>query len=169
MTKNKNLAAVLRNCADMSTPCGNCPYKETDGICIKMLLNDAAGAIEAPNRLVDLNTERCEGLRKQLREAQEQYEKHLNELEQQLPKRGEWIIVRESRESVDIPGEIHPAAFKWFKCICSTCRNEYVFPRIPQYCPDCGSMNTAKMEEEWRCRNERCSADGDAERGLPYV
>ena len=46
MTKNKNLAAVLRNCADMSTPCGNCPYKETDGICIKMLLNDAAAAIE---------------------------------------------------------------------------------------------------------------------------
>lgn len=48
--------------------------------------NDAADAIEALNRLVDLNTERCEGLRKQLREAQEQYEKHLNELEQQLPK-----------------------------------------------------------------------------------
>ena len=52
---------------------------------------DAAAAIEALNRLVDLNTERCECLREQLRKAQEQYEKHLNELEQQLPKRGKWI------------------------------------------------------------------------------
>lgn len=45
---------------------------------------DAAAAIEALNRLVDLNTERCEGLREQLRKAQEQYEKHLNELEKEL-------------------------------------------------------------------------------------
>ena len=57
------------------------------------LYKDAADAIEALNRLVDLNTERCEGLRKQLREAQEQYEKHLNELEQQLPKRGDAVEV----------------------------------------------------------------------------
>lgn len=55
-----------------------------------------------------------------------------------LPKQGEWIV-----REVDIPGEIHPVAFR---CMCSMCRNEYVFPRIPQYCPDCGSMNTAKME-----------------------
>lgn len=53
--------------------------------------------------------------------------------------RGEWIRVQE----VDIPGEMHPVAFK---CTCSVCRNEYLFPRIPRYCPDCGSMNTAKME-----------------------
>lgn len=59
-------------------------------------------------------------------------------LQAQLPKRGEWIV-----REVDIPGEIHPVAFR---CMCSMCRNEYVFPRIPQYCPDCGSMNTAKME-----------------------
>lgn len=57
----------------------------------------------------------------------------------QLPKRGEWVRVRE----VDIPGEMHPVAYR---CMCSMCRNEYVFPRIPQYCPDCGSRNTAKME-----------------------
>lgn len=47
MTENNNLAAVLRNCADLSTPCGDCPYKETDGICIKRLLNDAAAETEA--------------------------------------------------------------------------------------------------------------------------
>lgn len=59
-------------------------------------------------------------------------------LQAQLPKRGEWIV-----REVDIPGELHPTAFR---CMCSMCRNDYVFPRIPQYCPDCGSMNTAKME-----------------------
>ena len=59
-------------------------------------------------------------------------------LQAQLPKRGKWIV-----REVDIPGEIHPVAFR---CMCSMCRNEYVFPRIPRYCPDCGSMNTAKME-----------------------
>ena len=62
----------------------------------------------------------------------------IEELQAQLPKRGEWIV-----REVDIPGEIHPVAFR---CMCSMCRNEYVFPRIPRYCPDCGSMNTAKME-----------------------
>jgi hypothetical protein len=45
---------------------------------------DAADAIEALNHLVDLNTERCEALREQLRKAHENYEKHLNELEAQL-------------------------------------------------------------------------------------
>lgn len=63
----------------------------------------------------------------------------IEELQAQLPKRGERIRVQE----VDIPGEMRPAAFK---CMCSVCRNEYLFPRIPRYCPDCGSMNTAKME-----------------------
>lgn len=62
-----------------------------------------------------------------------------NRLGVEEPKRGEWIHVQE----VDIPGEIHPVAFK---CMCSMCRNEYLFPKIPRYCPDCGSMNTAKME-----------------------
>lgn len=53
----------------------------------------AADALEAADKridglqkLVDINTERCEALRKQLRESHENYEKHLNELEAQLPK-----------------------------------------------------------------------------------
>ena len=62
----------------------------------------------------------------------------IEELQAQLPKRGEWIV-----REVDSPGEMHPVAFR---CMCSMCLNEYVFPRIPKYCPDCGSMNTAKME-----------------------
>ncbi len=131
MNENKNLAAVLRNCADLSPPCGDCPYKGTDGICIKRLLNDAADAIEALNRLLYLNTERCEGLRNQLREAQEQYEKHINELEQQLPKRGEWLNVTDS--------------YIWYGK-CSVCGEEFVVDAYyaggMNYCPNCG----AKME-----------------------
>ena len=93
------------------------------------LMHDAADAIEALNRLVDLNTERCEGLRKQLREAQEQYEKHLNELEQQLPKRGEWIY--KPKDAIEM-------MFTLPKC--SVCGHES--SDANNYCPNCG----AKME-----------------------
>lgn len=60
MTENKNIAAVLRNCADLSTPCGDCPYKGTDGICIKRLLNDAAAAIEERQAELDKYHELCD-------------------------------------------------------------------------------------------------------------
>lgn len=60
---------------------------------------DAADALEAADKridglqkLVDINTERCEALRKQLRESHESYEKHINELEAQLPK---WVSVED--------------------------------------------------------------------------
>ncbi len=46
--------------------------------------------IDGLQKLVDINTERCEALRKQLRESHESYEKHLNELEAQLPKECEF-------------------------------------------------------------------------------
>ena len=67
--------------------------EETHGTgCFNIMHQRAAAAIEALNRLVYLNTQRCEALRKQLREAHESYERHLNDLEAQLPKRGEWIF-----------------------------------------------------------------------------
>ena len=46
--------------------------------------DDAAAAIESLNRLLDQNTQRCEALRKQLREAHESYERHLNDLEAEV-------------------------------------------------------------------------------------
>lgn len=84
--------------------------------------DDAAAAIEALNRLLDQNTQRCEMLRKQLREAHESYERHLNELEAQLPKRGKWIM--------DGKYSRH----------CSICNESVAWPE--KYCPNCG----AKME-----------------------
>ena len=106
-------------------------------------MNDAAAAIEALNRLVDLNTERCEGLREQLRKAQESYERHLNELKAQLPKRGEWV-----------DGDNFEDPFLG-KFRCSVCGHavqaiEYNYEQKTvrfasgktEYCPNCG----AKME-----------------------
>ena len=87
------------------------------------LMRDAAAAIEALQaELEKKRTADCWGCK----------------CEKIEPKRGEWIV-----REVDSPGEMHPVAFR---CMCSMCLNEYVFPRIPKYCPDCGSMNTAKME-----------------------
>lgn len=102
---------------------------------------EAADAIEALNRLVDLNTERCEGLREQLRKAQEQYEKHLNELEQQLPKRGQYVHGRElSREYI---GDcLVSIDYEDWRCsVCGIVFEQWSIPKY-NYCPNCG----AKME-----------------------
>ena len=129
----KALVEALRVCASA----GACKTCERDLYCEPTkMLSDAAAAIEALNRFVDLNTERCEGLRKQLREAQEQYEKHLNELEQKLPKRGEWVEEnRRPRSSQFVCSECHRTAYDpqptrdkaWRK----RCRYAY--------CPNCGA------------------------------
>lgn len=47
----------------------------------RKLLSDAADALEAADLLLDQNTQRCEALRKQLRESHESYEKRIAELE----------------------------------------------------------------------------------------
>ena len=95
------------------------------------LYDAAAEAIKSLNRLLDQNTQRCEALRKQLREAHESYEKHLNELEAQLPKRGEWINSKE---------RMRPE-------MCSVCGCVYEADRfidkiVWNYCPNCGAKMT---------------------------
>ena len=106
--------------------------RETDSSDWKRLSLDAAAAIEALNRLLDQNTQRCEALRKQLREAHESYERHLNDLESQLPKQGEWVRV-ENEES--------------YHYECSRCGERPLYSRygdvvLSGVCPMCG----AKME-----------------------
>ena len=156
MEKYDKLVKALRRC-DMKQGCfnANCQYSVGKYFCdMDKVHKDAAAAIEALNRLVDLNTERCEGLREQLRKAQEQYEKHLNELEQQLPKRGEWIEEnRRPRSSQFVCSVCHRTAYapqptrdkEWRK----RCRYAY--------CPNCGAKmvegtgrSNLSMEQEGR-------------------
>ena len=113
------------------------------------LMHDAAAAIEALNRLLDQNTQRCEALRKQLREAHESYERHLNELEAQLPKQGEWVEEnRRPRSSQFVCSECHRTAYDpqptrdkaWRK----RCRYAY--------CPNCGAdMRKMEVQDGKRC------------------
>lgn len=104
------------------------------------LMRDAAAAIEALDSLLDQNTQRCEALRKQLRDAHESYERHLNDLEAQLPKLGEWS--EENRR---------PRSSQF---VCSVCHRTAYDPQPTRdkawrkrcryaYCPNCG----AKMME----------------------
>ena len=123
MTDYTKLVEVLRYCK-MESLCGECKLFETND-CLNVLHDDAAAAIEE--------------LQAELVGSKDAIRILKHNLEMKKPKRGEWIRVQE----VDIPGEMHPVAFK---CMCSNCRNEYVFPRIPQYCPNCGSRNTEKKE-----------------------
>ena len=137
---NAELINVLRKCGDepydITKPCKVSPWK---------LMLDAADALEAADRLLDQNTKRCETLRKQLREAHESYEKHINELEAQLPKEGEWI------ESEDLE-----SAMKG-KVVCSICgepqfalelTNEFVRMKNSKtnYCPNCGAKMKGEQE-----------------------
>ena len=90
---NAELIKVLRYCGNFTDreECDEeCPYFN-DNDCPKRIMYDAADALEEVERLLDQNTKRCEALRKQLREAHESYEKHINELEAQLQKEGEWM------------------------------------------------------------------------------
>lgn len=132
MSKYEQLVKALR-CKALSKQCDSCKYgyhlcpdSECNDAChVEQIYADAAAAIEE--------------LQAELAGSKDAIRILKHNLEMKKPKRGEWIRVQE----VDIPGKMHPAAFK---CMCSVCRNEYLFPRIPRYCPDCGSMNTAKME-----------------------
>lgn len=142
----EELVKALRWCdASFLHECGNClyvKYKHCKDDCMDRMLRDAAAAIEALNRLLDQNTQRCEALRKQLREAHESYERHLNELEAQLPKRGKWI---EDATTYAGPGLSN---YKCSLCgkICGTWRRGLEPSELPNWCGNCGADMSAKME-----------------------
>ena len=162
---NAELIEAMRYCAEHEG-CGyyitkDCPREDTwacGADCEQILMIDAADALEADEqridglqKLVDINTERCEALRKQLREAHENYEKHLNELTTKrnqlqaavdnyekriaelMPKEGEWIDEQRGR---------------WIYAKCNLCGK--VQDARSNYCPNCG----AKMN-----RKENADAD----------
>ena len=143
MTDYSELVKALRRC-DMKQGCfnANCRYSVGKYFCdMDKVHKDAAAAIEALNRLVDLNTQRCEALRKQLREAHESYERHLNDLEAQLPKRGKWI---EDATTYAGPGLSN---YKCSLCgkICGTWRRGLKPNELPNWCGNCGA-DMRKME-----------------------
>lgn len=155
MTDYSELVKALRH-VGICQDCNECEAGRWHNEFDCCLFKDAAAAIEEldaeetrlllltsdlQDKLMDLQAEvnRLELDNEDYEHENRRLHGEIEALKAQLPKRGEWIRVR----GVDIPGEFHTAAFR---CMCSMCRNEYVFPRIPQYCPDCGSWNTAKME-----------------------
>lgn len=139
----EELVKALRWCdASFLHECGNClyvKYKHCKDDCMDRMLRDATAAIEALNRLLDQNTQRCEALRKQLREAHESYERHLNELEAQLPKRGKWIRHPEVK---NIYGGVYIE--------CPFCGEKYVVQNVSdeKFCRNCGADLRAKMEAQ---------------------
>ena len=143
----EELVEALRWCSvDEYVPCTGCPMnEETHGTgCFNIMHQRAAAAIEALNRLVYLNTERCEALRKQLGEAHENYEKHLSELEAQLPKRGEMYFLEYDNPET---GEFEQTYFQ-----CSVC-GKYFYgvdeceAKDFNYCPNCGSQMRGEVNE----------------------
>ena len=133
MGQYENLIKALRSASTVSTAW-------------EKLMHDAAAAIEALNRLVDLNTERCEGLREQLRKAQESYERHLNELEAQLPKRGEWIHGKELSRAY-IGNCCVGIDYEDFRCSACGCVVEVCEKPKWNYCPNCGAKMTEAQDE----------------------
>lgn len=127
MTDYTKLVKALRCKRDDCEGCDLAFFDKDEGWMCQFAAkdDDAAAAIEALNRLLDQNTQRCEALRKQLREAHESYERHLNELEAQLPKRGKWELIDGAEP------------MRWG---CSRCK--YMSWDTSNYCPRCG----AKME-----------------------
>lgn len=133
MIEYTELVKELRICSS-ELICFDCPLSYRESCSSDKLMADAAAAIEA---LLKENKELIED-RPEMVENDGHWEWRKPNGEVIEPKRGKWVV-----REVDIPGELHPVAFR---CMCSMCRNEYVFPRIPKYCPDCGSMNTEKVE-----------------------
>lgn len=137
---NEELIATLRYCFEKR--------KMVAGVPLHVWCDRAAYALEAADKridglqkLVDINTERCEALRKQLREAHESYEKHLNELEAQSPKEGEWIVTTEVSDDGAVTSYIN----------CSRCGFYWREPKhgkVFKRCPNCGARMKGEHDED---------------------
>jgi hypothetical protein len=112
---NEELIKALRKCGKQSPDrCWDCEYYDREPWCESALANDAADALEtAEQRIVELNT-KCADLQSQINSME-------SEIEELLPKEGEWLSVDDGAS--------------YFKCsVCgeiNCCRGKY--------CPDCGS------------------------------
>lgn len=100
--------------------------------------------------------EMCESLRKQLRESNENYEKHINELEAQLPKEGECEAKK--------PKTVKETEWSFY-CDCPTCRGrlisnvdgEWCAGSFDRFCRMCGQKIDWSEYCGWS--NKPCGAD----------
>ncbi len=113
-----------------------CLYSDNCGDCIDNLLRAAADALEAAEkRIVELNT-KCANLQSQINEME-------NEIEELMPKRGEWIGIE-----YDGYADGYPVYDVWE---CSECGEEHNGEEdtLPNYCPNCGAdMRKGEHDEQ---------------------
>ena len=122
MTDYTKLAKALRRCADDSVICTkeeNCGLGYDLFECFDRLHADAADAIEALKRELSL-----------AEIAADDNGRQVEELQAQLPKRGEWILYYETEDG------------RMLKCSCCGMAYWIGKGREGNYCPNCG----AKME-----------------------
>lgn len=139
----EQLVNALRRCANPDKICTkneNCGYWRDDYyFCADDMMLDAAAAIEALQAEVDkwqdvAYQDSLEQMKMQERiwELEALKEAHIK------PSYGEWLTVE-----VNPLDRMHNPIYE---CTCSRCHEEYTLATIPNYCPNCGSFNKAKME-----------------------
>lgn len=139
--KYEELVKALRHCA-IQTCCDNCPMYD-NGLdpdeCVVKQYMDAADAIEE----LQAEVEKWQDIAYQDRIKQMEQQERIWELEALKeahikPSYGEWLTVQ-----INPLDRMHNPIYE---CTCSRCHKEYTIATIPNYCPNCGSFNKAKME-----------------------
>lgn len=148
MSDYTELVKALRHCAKGG--CDDCSYlepclkkwqenKNRFGASILMIMDDAAAAIEE----LQAEVEKWQDVAYQDSLKQMEQQERIWELEALKeahikPSYGEWLTV----EVNPLDRMNNPI----YECTCSRCHEEYTLATIPNYCPNCGSFNKAKME-----------------------
>jgi len=134
---NAELIKQLRGCKDIEF-CNECPRMPNGIIEPCGIKDDAADALEAAeNRIVELNT-KCADLQSQINSMG-------SEIEELMPKEGEWIDDNGANVPLDRDG------YTTGMCRCSVCNDWLIasdeYEVRGRYCPNCGSR-MAKGEQE---------------------
>lgn len=133
---NAELIKALRHCAkggDIAKRCLPCGYYDREPWCESALATDAADALEAADaKIVKLNT-KCADLQSQIYSME-------NEIEELLPKEGEWI--EKWRFKTD-----GTPFHKIGDMECSVCHGEMLGRFYSKYCPHCGALLRGEHDE----------------------
>lgn len=126
---NEELIKALRYCKEHER-CDNdssaeCPYEHhwTDGEdCQNLLLADAADALEAAEQRIAVLNTKCANLQSQINSME-------NEIEELMPKEGEWIVDKKGYPEIicSLCGVHIPMVAGW-------CMDAHI-----NYCPNCGA------------------------------